>query len=231
MHARFRTRGHPPRGFTIVELLVVIAIVGILVAISTGIMMNAGKSGDRVAAVQQLRQIGLGIQTYTTDNDGTLPGPLWPGQMPIYDPDRAGRLAGELAPYFDLDADAGVQLVREMVPPAFRREMEVSIEAQPRTFVANLVWEVNDITYTPLGDARDDSPPMKAAALPPNANNFWILSDADQQHPEVGSAPWSGNTPAEPVHGNQRATLYLDGRAAMQPLEYFEPDGEDQENP
>ena len=64
--------------FTLVELLVVLAVIAILAALSLGGLSKLGASSDRSKAVSNMRQIGTGITLFATDNDGKLPGPLWP---------------------------------------------------------------------------------------------------------------------------------------------------------
>ncbi len=69
-----------PRAFTLIELLVVIAVIAILITIAypvyTGILERAKVTQD----MNNLRQIGLGIQTYLNDNDQVLPATaIWPG--------------------------------------------------------------------------------------------------------------------------------------------------------
>jgi prepilin-type N-terminal cleavage/methylation domain-containing protein len=51
-------------GFTLVELLVVIAIIGILVALLLPAIQAARESSRRSQCMNQLKQIGTGIQTY-----------------------------------------------------------------------------------------------------------------------------------------------------------------------
>jgi prepilin-type N-terminal cleavage/methylation domain-containing protein len=68
------------RAFTLIELLVVIAVIAILGTIAypvyTGVVERARVTQD----INNLRQIGLGIQTYLNDNDQVLPAPItWPG--------------------------------------------------------------------------------------------------------------------------------------------------------
>jgi prepilin-type N-terminal cleavage/methylation domain-containing protein/prepilin-type processing-associated H-X9-DG protein len=68
------------RAFTLIELLVVIAVIAILAAIAypvfTGVLERAKVTKD----MNNLRQLGLGIQTYLNDNDQVLPVSItWPG--------------------------------------------------------------------------------------------------------------------------------------------------------
>ena len=88
--------------FTLVELLLVLAIIGVLAALSLGELSKLGASSDRSNALSNMRQIGTGITLFAADNDGKLPGPLWPGQLAQFDPARSGRLVRELALYLGI---------------------------------------------------------------------------------------------------------------------------------
>ena len=68
------------RAFTLIELLVVIAVIAILLSIAyptyTSILERAKITKD----MNNLRQVGLAIQTYLNDNDQILPATnIWPG--------------------------------------------------------------------------------------------------------------------------------------------------------
>jgi len=71
---------HPAHAFTFIELLVVIVVIGILFSIGfpvyTGVLERAKITKD----MNNLRQLGLGTQTYLNDNDNVLPASTtWPG--------------------------------------------------------------------------------------------------------------------------------------------------------
>jgi prepilin-type N-terminal cleavage/methylation domain-containing protein len=200
------------QALTLIELLVVITIIAIVASLSLVAVQSVRKSGDRAAAIASLRQIGAGIHLFAADHDGTLPGPLWPGQIPVFDSAREGRLARDLLPYLQIPKPRQPEVIDLFVPPAFRRVIPSDQIANSRTFVMNMsVPDENGGMINPWGSlAKNDEQPMKLPAVPQSA---WVLSDADQQHPRVAGASWQSSTPPEPVHGENRQALFFDGRA------------------
>jgi prepilin-type N-terminal cleavage/methylation domain-containing protein len=199
--------------FTLVELLVVLAIIGVLAALSLGGLSKLGTSSDRSNALSNMRQIGTGITLFAADNDGKLPGPLWPGQLAQFDPARSGRLVRELALYLGIPTPTAPKVEALFVPPAYRRAVSASFLDSARTYVMNMSVRDADQTLVPWGNLAISpaSQPLRLASIPTQA---WGFSDADALHPRVTGASWAANTPPKPVHTPKRLAWFFNGSVA-----------------
>ena len=65
------------RGFTLIELLVVIAIIAILAAMLLPALASAKARAQRMQCLSGMRQLGLGLNLFTTDNNDAYPPAGW----------------------------------------------------------------------------------------------------------------------------------------------------------
>ena len=64
---------HKRRGFTLIELLVVIAVIALLMAILMPALQKAKEQGKKVICKNNLKQIGVSMTMYGSENDAKLP--------------------------------------------------------------------------------------------------------------------------------------------------------------
>jgi len=93
-----RTRS--PSAFTLVELLVVIAIMGILVSLLLPAVQAAREAARRMQCSNNLRQLGLALQSYESALGCFPPGSIWSGNPSYYSPPRTAMQL-HLLPYIE----------------------------------------------------------------------------------------------------------------------------------
>jgi len=206
------------RAFSLLEMLVVVALLAILIALLSPAISGALRKGRETQRLASIREIGSMIHLYSTDRSGSLPGPLWPGQIPVYDPDRDGRLVGVLAQYLGLGPEQGVVPVPLLLPQALDQSRPAGVaDVDFRTYVMNMaIRDREDEWFNPWGSlAGAGLPPVNLPTLAARTPPVWGFSEADQLHPRVASAPWGANTIPKPLSRDGRLAWFFDGSVAV----------------
>ncbi|MDA7950450.1 MAG: DUF1559 domain-containing protein [Pirellulaceae bacterium] len=91
------------RGFTLVELLVVIAIIAILIALLVPAVNMARRVANRTFCQNNLRQIGIAMQSYITTYVDTLPPSMYvPKGRTFAEGEGSWSIHGRLLPYMEM---------------------------------------------------------------------------------------------------------------------------------
>lgn len=203
--------------FTLVELLVTIAVVAVLAALAAGTVPGLIARADGADALGKIRQTGAAVLHYPADHNGMLP-PLFPGQVLEYEEGRGGRIVTECAAYLGIEPRSGKYLVTPLIPRAYARLNEPKDKNAMRVFVMNTAMTNNGAVINPFGRVTTPGKPPTGntpLASLAGSGNPWMMSTADQQQPNVVSAPWRNNTPKDPPLGNKRAVFRFDGAGEL----------------
>ena len=226
----FPAKANRQKAFTLIELMVVIAILAILAALVWGLSGSVMEKANVVKTTAKLRAIGVAINIYAGDNDGSLPGPMC---VAIYKHTTVNTTPGAtlahlgayLAPYLErrqvdwmpsnhvylpeLDCDALPTDVRKnlLIPGFVRLDY-------PATSEDNIFGGYPPIAS--MGVAAQTTPkPKRVAALSEKQRRSAIVSTVDQ---EAWVSPSNGPLPATGIFSGKRLYLFLDG-SVVGPIE------------
>lgn len=217
------------RGFTLIELLVVIAIIGILAALLVPAVSAGKRRAHSSRCKSNLRQVGLAINSYATDNEDYLPpgkgSPVglrrshrWSYTTVNYSSDSRYQLAYHIPRYLGLPPpDATLRECRMMLCPG----AEVKRDKQLQTvsnFITYAIATSANLGFRPFGWMGDGDiskqPPRRLSevAMTKSPSTVWMITDADQIN-DIGHNP-RYDLIEEPAHLNRRNVIYFDAHIA-----------------
>ena len=226
------------KGFSLVEILAGMGIIAMLAIVLVPAGAKVLQLTESTRCVSNLRQIGCGILSYSSDNEGRLPGPLQSAQYPYWNwPTQLSRV---LVDYLNVDATRQkVGRVDVFICPAFKRVVKKFGDSPVYALRNTVKMDGADQDMLPFGypcsdfpatfGTNKDFPPMRLADLGRITDSegraaqatTWMLKDVDKLGPGFLESLYSlPGLPKKMVHGKHRNALFYDFHVAAVDAEF-----------
>lgn len=209
------------RAFSLIELLACISIIAILAVIISGAGKKIRGAADRVDAMACMRQLGTAVQSYANDNNGTLPGPLYSGQDPVYNVTKRNSLGYFLWSYMGApEPNNKGQVLPALAPKAYSRACP---QKNAVSVMVHQTVELDEIPYKPWGypatSTDPESAPMKMArVVSAGLTKTWALTDVDKSLASPVNNTWYSALPDAPLYNPYRIRMFFDWHVEAIPV-------------
>jgi|ERR1051326_188463 prepilin-type N-terminal cleavage/methylation domain-containing protein len=224
------------RAFTLLELLVVMAVIGVLTATIVPALSKAKQRSIQTGCLSNLKQVGIALQLYVSDNEDSLPGPVFSGARASYDKNSSTELIWYIADYLDAPSPSTVSpnkpVVAEVfVCPGYLRYAPGLTSMQGRKcYLLNdnvgergPVARVPPFGYPSFGEpASEPIATLKLSELEAYVSPAlaYAITDVDWLNINPSNTGWWQDVPSKPVHGNVRTELYFDWHVASKQISW-----------
>jgi prepilin-type N-terminal cleavage/methylation domain-containing protein len=195
--------------FTLVELLVVIAIMGVLISLLFPSLQRARNRADAVAGGTALRNIGMGILNYATEQEQFLPELHYTGVFCVMwrRADKSDLLT-QLSPYLGNENINSDEYVPGTASPAFlRRHAPETVPA----YLANPWARDHAGRMYPFGwMRRSDFTPRLISEIRKPSEQVALIDSDNELRRENGSVNMRIHPQEGPLYDDRRMALYFD---------------------
>jgi prepilin-type N-terminal cleavage/methylation domain-containing protein len=220
----------PFRAFTLIELLVVIAIIAILAALLLPALSRARAKALQTQCLNNLRQVGLGIELYADENGDFLPGPALV-QIPTgYNTDYTRLLPVYIRHYLSLPEPPATNLLSLAWPaitcPAqIRQPVPSDGSIDRRVTYCTMGTIVPSVPSSrPFGYPLTNFPGIPGSPYPPlklsavsgykSLSQIYAARDVDMELDDAKVVYWNTVISSQTVHGSDlRNAVFLDWHA------------------